>query len=111
MSVRAYSEMTYFSAKSLKCLKKKSVAKNLLKKLLAYARKLAKAQAQIDYFATSLPTMLLFEDDLDFRQQTTAMFLEAQAKLGLAHKKKASELLRKVLKRDPNHPLARDLLE
>ena len=111
MSVRAYSEMTYFSAMSLKRLKKKSAAKKLLKKLLSYARSLYEALAQIDYFATSLPTMLLFEDDLQFRQQTTALFLEAQALLGLGRKKKARALLRTVLKRDPNHPLARDLLD
>ena len=45
--------------------------------------------AKIDYFATSLPTMLLFDDDLQLRQETTALFLQAQARLGLGEKRKA----------------------
>jgi Tfp pilus assembly protein PilF len=54
--------------------------------------------------------MLLFEDDLQFRQTTTALFLEAQAWLGLGHRARAKRLLRAVLRRDPNHALAADLL-
>jgi Tfp pilus assembly protein PilF len=85
-------------------------AKKLLRDLLAYANKLAKKPAKIDHFATSLPTMLLFDDDLQFRQETLALFLQAQAHLGLRRKAKAKALLKQVLKRDPNHALAADLL-
>ncbi|MBC8040039.1 MAG: hypothetical protein H7Y06_05815, partial [Opitutaceae bacterium] len=75
-----------------------------------YARDLAKQPATIDYFATSLPTMLLFDEDLAARQLTTARFIEAQARLGLGEKKKARALLADVLRRDPAHALAADLL-
>ena len=71
----------------------------------------AKAPAEIDYFATSLPTMLLFDDDLRERQRTTALFLQAQARLGLGEKAKARRLLKKVLTRDPSHALAAELLQ
>jgi tetratricopeptide (TPR) repeat protein len=110
MSVRAFSEMTYYSALSLEKLGERAKAKRLWLDLLAYGRKLQKARATIDYFATSLPTMLLFEDDLQFRQQTTALFLQAQAYLGLGKKGEAKALLASVLRRDPNHALAADLL-
>jgi len=110
MSVRAFSEMTYFSALAWEKLGQKMKAKKLLRDLLAYARKLEKAVAKIDYFATSLPTMLLFDDDLQCRQKTTALFLQAQAHLGLGHKASAKSLLRTVLRRDPNHALAADFL-
>jgi hypothetical protein len=109
MSVRALSEMTYYSALAWERLGRKAKGKKLLRELLAYARKLKKAEAKIDYFATSLPAMLLFEDDLQSRQQTTALFLEAQARFGLGQKARARSLLRLVLKRDPNHALAADL--
>jgi tetratricopeptide (TPR) repeat protein len=109
MSVRAFSEMTYYSALAMRRLGRGAEAKKLLKELLAYARKLGKAEAKIDYFATSLPTMLIFEDDLQYRQLTTAMFLEAQARLGLGKKARARQLLKKVLKRNPSHALAADL--
>jgi len=110
MSVRAFSEMTYYSALAWERLGRKARAKKLLRELLAYALKLHEAEAKIDYFATSLPTMLLFDDDLRFRQQTTALFLQAQAHLGLGHKARAGSLLAAVLRRDPNHPKAADLV-
>jgi len=79
--------------------------------LLAHARRLQNSPVRIDYFATSLPTMLLFDDDLSFRQETTALFLRAQAQLGLGRTLKAKSLLRLVLRRDPSHALAADLLK
>ena len=109
MSVRAFSEMTYYSALSLEKLGKKAAAQKLLRNLLEYARQLLKTQAKIDYFATSLPTMLLFDDDIQLRQNTTARFLMAQAQLGLGRRAEARQLLAFVLKADPNNALARDL--
>jgi tetratricopeptide (TPR) repeat protein len=110
MSVRAFSEMTYYSAQSWEKLGQRGKARKLFRDLLAYAQQLQKARAKIDYFATSLPTMLLFDDDLQFRQETTALFLQAQAQLGLGRTAKARALLQTVLQRDPNHALAADLL-
>lgn len=109
MSVRAFSEMTYYSALSLERLGKKTRARGLFRDLLAYAKKLENAPAKIEYFATSLPAMLLFDDDMRFRQQTTALFLQAQAHLGLGQKQKAGAVLKNVLRRDPNHAQASDL--
>jgi len=110
MSVRAFSEMTYYSALSWMKLGQRDRAKRLFRDLLAYAQELHRAQAKIDYFATSLPTMLIFDDDLQFRQETTALFLQAQARLGLGQPTRAKVLLQTVLRRDPNHALAADLL-
>ena len=110
MSVRSFSEMTYYSALSWSRLGKPARAKQLLEDLLAYGKALENETAKIDYFATSLPTMLLFDDDLQARQVTTARFLQAQALLALGRKHKALTLLRDVLARDPNHALAIDML-
>ena len=109
MSVRAFSEMTYYSALAWGKLGQPGKAKKLFRDLLAYAQQLQKTKAKIDYFATSLPTMLLFDDDLQYRQATTARFLQAQAWLGLGNCSAAKRLLSTVLRRDPNHALARDL--
>jgi tetratricopeptide (TPR) repeat protein len=111
MSVRAFSEMTFYSALSWAKLGQPAKAGKLFRDLLAFAQKLQKATAKIDYFATSLPAMLLFDDDLQFRQETTALFLQAQAWLGLGRKAEAKSLLRTVLQRDPNHALAADFLK
>jgi tetratricopeptide (TPR) repeat protein len=111
MRVRAFSEMTYYSALSLEKLGERAKAGKLFKDLLAYAKTLRHTPSKIDYFATSLPTMLLFDDDLQFRQETTALFLEAQALLGLGKAARAKVLLHRVLERDPNHAPAADLLK
>jgi tetratricopeptide (TPR) repeat protein len=111
MTVRRFSEMTYYSALAWERLGQEAKAQRLFQDLLAHARALQTAPAKIDYFATSLPSMLLFEDDLPFRQQTTALFLQAQAYLGLGQRSRARGLLLTVLRRDPNHALAADLME
>jgi tetratricopeptide (TPR) repeat protein len=109
MRVRTFSEMTYYSAQAWEKLGQTTKARTLLRALADYAQNLKKTPAKIDYFATSLPAMLLFDDDLQFRQETTALFLQAQAWLGLGLRAKAQSILALVLKRDPNHSLAADL--
>ena len=111
MCVRAFSEMTFYSAMALERLGKKAAAKSLLTDLLAHAKQLAKTEAKIDYFATSLPTMLLFDDDLQKSQLLTARFLEAQARFGLDQRKKAKVILKDILAENPNHALASDLIQ
>ncbi len=111
MSVVTFSEMTYYSALSLMRLRRSAAATKLLRDLLAYARRFARQRAKIDYFATSLPTMLLFNEDIQRVQETNALFLEAQALLGLGRKARGRKQLLAVLTRDPSHAAAEDLLQ
>jgi tetratricopeptide (TPR) repeat protein len=90
MAVRAFSEMTYYSALAWQKLGQKARATQLLRDLLAYAKQVQKTESKIDYFATSLPTMLLFNEDPQFRQETGALFLQAQAQLELAQRTAAA---------------------
>jgi len=110
MSVRSYSELTFDSARALQRLGRKREATSLLRGLLTYAIELDKQPATIDYFATSLPTLLLFDDALQARQTTKARFLQAQAHLGLGDTRAAQRLLNDVIRREPAHASAADLL-
>jgi tetratricopeptide (TPR) repeat protein len=110
MTVRLFSEMTYFSAKSMIRLGERDLARRLLTDLLDYAQELQVSTAKIDYFATSLPTMLLFDDDIQFRQETTALLLRAQAYEGLGESTAARSTLALVIERDPNHAMAADMI-
>lgn len=110
MSVMNFSEMTFFTASALMKLGKKKEAQKIFRDMLAHAKKLEKTKAKIDYFATSLPDMLLFNDDLQFRQVTSARFIQALAQLGLGKKALSLKLLKDVLKREPSHALAADFL-
>lgn len=109
MEVKGVSEATYWSAAALRRLGREVEAEERFGKILDYAEDLERKPATIDFFATSLPTMLLFEEDLAAGQKTTAMFLKAQAKIGLAHDEGKS-LLQSVLERDPSHTGALDML-
>lgn len=110
MSVRPYSEMTYYSVCALKRLGRAGEAKLLARALLRYARQLARTEARVDYFATSLPAMLLFHDDVARRKSITALFLEAQAATTLGLTRRGRRLLNRVLELDPSHAPASDLL-
>jgi tetratricopeptide (TPR) repeat protein len=110
MTVRPYSEMTYYSALALARLEREKESRELLRALLRYARNLRHAEARIDYFATSLPAMLLFEEDLQKRATVTGLFLEAQASIGLGYHRRVRRLLDQVLRLDPSHAFASDFL-
>jgi tetratricopeptide (TPR) repeat protein len=110
MTVKSFSEMSYYNALALRKLGKKTDANQLLCELLRYAEELASQAPKIPYFSTSLPAMLLFNDNLEKRTKAKATFLQAQAKLGLGEIAKARELLTHVLRLDHNHALAADLL-
>jgi len=100
--------MAYYSARALASLGKRRESAALLEGLRQYAMKLKRTKAKVDYFATSLPAMLLFHEDLQRRAELTANFLIAQAAYGLGRKRRASQLLDEVLLRDPNHAAAAD---
>jgi tetratricopeptide (TPR) repeat protein len=69
MSVRAYSELSVYSALAMRELGREAEAERVLRGMFEYGEGLQKSEAKIDYFATSLPTMLLFEEDLQERQR------------------------------------------
>jgi tetratricopeptide (TPR) repeat protein len=111
MSVKPYSEMTLYSALALRKLGRTAEAEGLLRELLNYAEGLLAIEAKIDYFATSLPSMLLFEEDLAEKNRIVSQLLQAQAALGLGDTESATAILRQLLADDPNHAAAHDLQE
>jgi tetratricopeptide (TPR) repeat protein len=109
MQVRSCSEMTYWSALALRRLRRQEEATALFAQILEYADALEQQTPKIDYFATSLPAMLLFDEDLAKRQHITATFLRAQALLGLGRGAEGRSALDEVLRLDRSHAAARDL--
>ncbi len=110
MQVHAISETTFWSALALQRLGQSEKAAALFQEMFDYALQLEKETPKIDYFATSLPAMLLFDDDLKRRQDMLASFLQAQALAGMGESERALALLRKVQELDGNHAGAADLV-
>ena len=70
-------------------------------RLVDYGERHLKDHVKIDFFAVSLPDFLIFEDDLDVRNEAHCYFLMSMGHAGLGNQKKAKEYMREALKRDP----------
>jgi hypothetical protein len=110
MSVRRISDMTYWTAMAHLRLGASELGRGLFREILEYSTEVENTEAKIDYFATSLPAMLLFEDDLQRRNQVEALFLRSQALSGLGSNDEAVASLLDLLRLDCNHTGAADLL-
>ncbi len=100
-------EPAYWQARSLRLLGEEDAAQGLLEELLRSARRRAAEPQNIDYFATSLPTFLVFEDDLDRRNRIECRYLEALGLAGLGQLKAALACFEEVSGMDVSHEGAR----
>ena len=105
------SDMTFYKALALRELENDSQAVLLLNDLLEFTSRQIHTTPKIDYFATSLPNFLLFDDDLTKRNQIHCRYLAGLAKLGLGRTEEAVADLREVLALDINHLSAQTELE
>jgi tetratricopeptide (TPR) repeat protein len=105
-----FSWMTYFQARALNALGRDKKMDLLVRELRSFAvEKLAK-EITIDYFATSLPNLLLFEDDLQQTNQIDCLFLKSLADAAEGKFELASAEFKEVLMLDPNHLAAQEEL-
>lgn len=111
MSVRDISDMSFWKGLALDSLGRRDEAAALFQRMHAYSLELEGTEPKIDYFATSLPAMLLFDQDLDLRNRLQALYLRAQALLGLNRLAEAVSYLNQVLEMDGSHNGAFDLLQ
>jgi tetratricopeptide (TPR) repeat protein len=65
MAVTEFSPLTLYKALSLHELGRTSEARDVLTTMQSYAESQRTIPAQIDYFATSLPNLLVFDEDLE----------------------------------------------
>ena len=65
MAVTAYSELSYWRGLAMRELGREDDARALFEGMLAFAQAKKATPFKIDYFATSLPLLLIFEDDLE----------------------------------------------
>ena len=78
-------------------------ARKRFNKLISYGEKHLFDQVKIDYFAVSLPDLLIWEDDLQKRNTIHCYYLMALGYLGLKKYDEAKTYFDKVLKMDINH--------
>ncbi len=103
------SELTYYAVAAMRRLGDTVRADSLVDDLAGHAERLRSTPATVDYFATSLPTLLLFQEDAQASRTTTAMLLEAQVAALRGDHETARLRLAEVLVREPSRLRALDL--
>ncbi len=93
----------YWQALALRELGDAAAADALLVALREDAGSHARENVRIPYFATSLPTLLLFDDDLSERAHQEARYLEGLALLGLGIHRAARARFAGLLEARPDH--------
>ena len=83
MAVTPHSPLSYFRGLALRALGREDEARKVFGELREFARRGLLAKAQIDYFATSLPDLLVFDEDLQSRRNADHHLLLALALHGL----------------------------
>jgi len=104
-------EMIFYQGLAWHKLGQTKEARRCLHKLINYGEQHLFDTISIDYFAVSLPDFLIFEDDLNKRNQVHCLFMMGLGYLGLREFEKARSYFTRVLEVDVNHQGARSHLE
>ena len=84
-------------------LGEKEKATEIFSKLVAYGSSHLNDDVKIDYFAVSLPDLLIFEDNLNVRNKIHCRYMMGLGYLGLYDLEKAKEELKQALQQDVMH--------
>ena len=71
--------------------------------LVNYGEQHFNDEVKIDYFAVSLPDLMIFDDDLNKRNKIQCHYLIGLGKMGMGHLEKANEHFDLALKMDISH--------
>lgn len=93
----------FYQGLALQKLDRSAEAKSRFNKLLKYGEKQLFVPFKMDYFAVSLPDLLIFEENLQLRHEQHCHYLMALGYLGLGNSKKAKAVFDKVIGMDAYH--------
>ena len=93
----------FYQGMALLKLGMKEEANKRFKKLLMYGNLHMNDDIKLDYFAISLPDLLIWEEDLNIRNKVNCYYLIGLGNLGLGELDKASAALKKVMELDLYH--------
>lgn len=90
-------ESIFYQGMSLLKLGKEAGAASVFEKLICYADTHIEDQITIDYFAVSLPDLLVFEEDLNQKNRLHCLFMKALGLYGLQKYEDCKELFQQIL--------------
>jgi tetratricopeptide (TPR) repeat protein len=96
-------DMIFYQGLAQRELGNENAAELRFRKLYEYGREHVNDDVEIDYFAVSLPDFLIFDQDMNTRNQIHCHYIMALGALGLGNLEASQHHFDEVLSRDPNH--------
>ncbi len=96
-------ETIFYQGLALLKLGRKDEANERFDRLIQYADKHMNDEISIDYFAVSLPDLLVFDEDLNLKNRLHCMFMKAFGLYGKGKKEESKKLFEEALTINPNH--------
>jgi tetratricopeptide (TPR) repeat protein len=96
-------DMIFYQGLAWQKLQVEKETKRRFNKLVDYAEKHLFDEVEFDYFAVSLPDFLVFEDDLNRRNEIHCRYMLGLGLLGLGRTEEAKILFKEVLALEVNH--------
>lgn len=96
-------DMLFYQGLALRRLGRETEARSRFYTLLRYGEKHLFIPFKMDFFAVSLPDLLIFEDDLQQRHELHCYYLMGLGHLGLGHLSEAETAFRHILSQEPYH--------
>jgi tetratricopeptide (TPR) repeat protein len=96
-------EMIFYQGLAHKRLNEEREATGHFQKLIQYGKEHRDDEVTIDYFAVSLPDLLIFDADLQKRNRIHCSYMEALGYFGLNQLRRAEELFESILEQEPMH--------
>ncbi len=93
----------FYQGLALKKLNREGEAAEIFNRLITFGTAHLNDKIKIDYFAVSLPDLLVFDQDLDLRNRIHCHFLIALGHLGLNNLSEADKNFNFVLAHNINH--------
>ena len=102
-------EKIFYQGLALRKLGREGEANGRFYKLINYGKQHLFEPQRMDYFAVSLPDLLIWEDSLDTKNRIHCYFMMALGYYGLGDKEHAAKYLAEVKKLDINHQGAQSI--
>jgi tetratricopeptide (TPR) repeat protein len=96
-------DMIFYQGLARRKLGRSDEAHDIFQRLVDYGRAHLDDNVDMDYFAVSLPTFLVFDEDLNQRNRLHCYYIMALGHLGLGHTAEAQQYFDRVLALDANH--------
>ncbi len=93
----------FYQGMALLRLGRQQEAASRFERLISYGEEHQEDVVKMDYFAVSLPDLLIWEDDLSYRNRIHCHYLKGLGHLGLGHQQQAMAELKTAASMDPNH--------